>query len=117
MALTPITPASPGLVLVRRAKRPPSCARAGEGYCCPLLGPAANPEKVVDRVFWPSCEQREARRRELLLQLEEEQRSDATQIGQKTTGATSEGFETSRQLESGLLTTHLNVRASIAPSS
>ncbi|MCL2723265.1 MAG: hypothetical protein FWD69_02415, partial [Polyangiaceae bacterium] len=46
-------------------------------------------------------EQREALRRELLVQLEEEQRSDAMEIGQKTTGATYEGFETSRQLESG----------------
>jgi len=82
--------------------------KANQGCSGPLLGPAANPEEVVDRVFWPSCEQREARRRELLVQLEEEQRSDATQIDQKTTGATCEGFETSRQLESGL---HLVARS------
>jgi len=100
MALTPITPASPGLVLVRAEAALPARG-AGEGYSGPLLGPAANPEQVADRVFWPSSEQREARRRELLVQLEEEQRRDAMGIGQKTTGATFEGFETSRQLESG----------------
>jgi hypothetical protein len=34
----------------------------------------------------PSCEQREERRRKILEYLEEERRSDATQIGGKTTG-------------------------------
>jgi hypothetical protein len=36
----------------------------------------------------PSFEQREARRRRMLEHLEEAQRSDATEIGEKTTGAT-----------------------------
>ena len=109
-------------VLVRCAKARAFLRTDGEGYSGPLLGPAANPEQVADRVFWSSCEvrvqvahahgvaprsqQREALRRGLLLQLEEEQRSDATQIDQKTTGATFEGFETSRQLESGLRGAH-----------
>jgi len=36
----------------------------------------------------PSSEQREARRRRMLKPLEETQRSDATEIGEETTGAT-----------------------------
>ena|GEM_PF-6388188 len=53
---------------------------------------AESPEQIADRVFWPSCKQRKALRRELLVQLEEKQRSDATKIGKKTMGATCEGF-------------------------
>ncbi|MCL2726004.1 MAG: hypothetical protein FWD69_16385, partial [Polyangiaceae bacterium] len=66
-------------------------------YLLHHLGPAENPEHVADRVFLPSSEQRETLRRELLVQLEEEQRSDAKEIGKKTTGATCEGFQASRR--------------------
>ncbi|MCL2778412.1 MAG: hypothetical protein FWD73_10450, partial [Polyangiaceae bacterium] len=47
--------------------------------------------------FLPSSKQSEALRRELLVQLEEKQRSDATEIGEKTTGATFEGSPASRR--------------------
>jgi hypothetical protein len=51
-----------------------------------------NTEQVTDRVFPPRSEQREERRRRILEYPEEERRSDATEIGGKTTGVTCSVF-------------------------